>query len=137
MGSPDVPHGDAYGDRSPFKARGARPFLQRTLPVSQAVSKQYPKRDLRRDAVAAVTVAALAIPAAMAYAELAGLSPVAGLYALLLPGHRWPGQTRVGADHVYRPGASMKTRAHSREQKEYSRPPNGSRAGAVPSSITM
>ena len=85
MGSPDVPHGDAYGDRSPFKARGARPFLQRTLPVSQAVSKQYPKRDLRRDAVAGVTVAALAIPAAMAYAEL---SPVAGLYALLLPGHR-------------------------------------------------
>jgi MFS superfamily sulfate permease-like transporter len=52
------------------------------------VSKQYPKRDLRRDAVAGVTVAALAIPAAMAYAELAGLSPVAGLYALLLPGHR-------------------------------------------------
>jgi high affinity sulfate transporter 1 len=49
------------------------------------VSKQYPKRDLRRDAVAGVTVAALAIPSAMAYAELAGLSPVAGLYALLLP----------------------------------------------------
>jgi high affinity sulfate transporter 1 len=49
------------------------------------VSKQYPKHDLRRDAVAGVTVAALAIPAAMAYAELAGLSPVAGLYALLLP----------------------------------------------------
>ena len=85
MSSPDVPHGDAYGDRSPFKARGARPFLQRTFPVSQAVSKQYPKHDLRRDAVAGVTVAALAIPAAMAYAELAGLSPVAGLYALLLP----------------------------------------------------
>ena len=32
-----------------------------------------------------MTVAALAIPSAMAYAELAGLSPVAGLYALLLP----------------------------------------------------
>ncbi len=30
-------------------------------------------------------MAALAIPSAMAYAELAGLSPVAGLYALLLP----------------------------------------------------
>jgi SulP family sulfate permease len=30
-------------------------------------------------------VAALALPAAMAYAELAGPSPVAGLYALLLP----------------------------------------------------
>ena len=32
-----------------------------------------------------VTVAALAIPSAMAYAEVAGLSPVNGLYALLLP----------------------------------------------------
>ncbi len=32
-----------------------------------------------------MTVAALALPAAMAYAELAGLSPVNGLYALLLP----------------------------------------------------
>ena len=32
-----------------------------------------------------MTVAALALPAAMAYAEVAGLSPVNGLYALLLP----------------------------------------------------
>ncbi len=46
----------------------------------------YPRRkDSRRDAVAGITLAALAIPSAMAYAELAGLSPVAGLYALLLP----------------------------------------------------
>ena len=30
-------------------------------------------------------MAALAIPAAMAYAELAGLSPAAGLFALLFP----------------------------------------------------
>ena len=35
--------------------------------------------------LAGVTVAALALPAGMAYAELAGLSPAAGLYALLLP----------------------------------------------------
>ncbi len=39
----------------------------------------------RRDLLAGVTVAALAVPSAMAYAELAGLSPVNGLYALLLP----------------------------------------------------
>jgi MFS superfamily sulfate permease-like transporter len=39
----------------------------------------------RRDAVAGVTVAALALPSAMAYAEVAGVSPVNGLYALLLP----------------------------------------------------
>ena len=35
--------------------------------------------------LAGLTVAALALPSAMAYAELAGLSPVNGLYALLLP----------------------------------------------------
>jgi SulP family sulfate permease len=35
--------------------------------------------------LAGITVAALALPSAMAYAELAGLSPVNGLYALLLP----------------------------------------------------
>ena len=39
----------------------------------------------RGDVVAGVTVAALAVPAAMAYAEVAGVSPVNGLYALLLP----------------------------------------------------
>jgi high affinity sulfate transporter 1 len=45
----------------------------------------YRARTARRDLVAGVTVAALAIPSAMAYAEVAGLSPVNGLYALLLP----------------------------------------------------
>jgi high affinity sulfate transporter 1 len=38
-----------------------------------------------RDLLAGLTVAALAVPSAMAYAEVAGLSPVHGLYALLLP----------------------------------------------------
>ncbi|HEY5186079.1 MAG TPA: SulP family inorganic anion transporter, partial [Actinomycetes bacterium] len=37
------------------------------------------------DALAGLTVAALALPASMAYAELAGLPVTAGLYALLLP----------------------------------------------------
>ena len=45
----------------------------------------YRAGTLRVDLVAAVTVAALAIPAAMAYAEVAGLTPINGLYALLLP----------------------------------------------------
>jgi MFS superfamily sulfate permease-like transporter len=35
--------------------------------------------------VAGVTVAALAIPSGMAYFEVAGVSPVNGLYALLRP----------------------------------------------------
>ncbi|MGD0749655.1 MAG: SulP family inorganic anion transporter [Acidimicrobiales bacterium] len=58
--------------------------MARTFPVSTSMPG-YPKRNGRHDVIAGVTVAALAIPSAMAYAELAGLSPVAGLYALLLP----------------------------------------------------
>jgi SulP family sulfate permease len=71
-------------DESPFKARVRRPFVQRTFPVSTNLSG-YPKRSARRDLLAGVTVAALALPSGMAFAQLAGLSPVAGLYALLLP----------------------------------------------------
>ena len=54
------------------------------MPLSQDVPAYRP-HTARRDLVAGLTVAALAVPAAMAYAELAGLSPVHGLYALLLP----------------------------------------------------
>jgi SulP family sulfate permease len=47
--------------------------------------KGYSGGRLRVDAIAGLTVAALALPAGMAYAELAGLPVTAGLYALLLP----------------------------------------------------
>ena len=40
---------------------------------------------LKLNPMLVVTVAALALPSAMAYGELAGLSPVNGLYTLLLP----------------------------------------------------
>jgi high affinity sulfate transporter 1 len=71
-------------DVSPFQARGRAPLLRRTFPISANLSG-YPKRSARRDVVAGLTIAALALPSGMAYAELAGLSPVVGLYALLLP----------------------------------------------------
>jgi SulP family sulfate permease len=45
----------------------------------------YKRSDLRADAVAGVTVAVLLIPQAMAFAMLAGLPPVAGLYASVFP----------------------------------------------------
>jgi high affinity sulfate transporter 1 len=45
----------------------------------------YSKTRLRTDATAGLTVAALALPSGMAYAELAGLPVTAGLYTLLLP----------------------------------------------------
>ena len=40
---------------------------------------------LRRDVVAGVVLAALLVPQGMAYAELAGLPPVTGLYATVVP----------------------------------------------------
>ena len=81
----------AAGVPTPFDAAGAafapapRPaLLQRISPVTGHL-QGYPKRFLRPDAIAGLTVAALAIPSGMAYAEVAGLPAVAGLYALLLP----------------------------------------------------
>jgi high affinity sulfate transporter 1 len=47
--------------------------------------KTYSPARLRTDVVAGVTVAALALPASMAYAQLAGVPISTGLYALLLP----------------------------------------------------
>jgi sulfate permease, SulP family len=74
-----------YGEESsPFRPAGDAPLLERAIPVAGELPKYRP-RTARRDALGGVTVAALALPAAMAYAEVAGLSPVHGLYALLLP----------------------------------------------------
>ena len=73
-----------YDQRSPFRPARQEPLLTRAIPVAAAIPR-YRGPSVIRDAVAGVTVAALAIPAAMAYAEVAGVSPVNGLYALLLP----------------------------------------------------
>lgn len=43
-------------------------------------------RTLRRDAFAGITVGLVLIPQAIAYATLAGMPPVTGLYAALIPG---------------------------------------------------
>ena len=69
---------------SPFQPLQRASLVRRTFPVTDQLPK-YPQRSLRPDVVAGVTIAALALPSGMAYAELAGLSPVVGLYALLLP----------------------------------------------------
>ncbi|MBP9738774.1 sulfate permease [Candidatus Saccharibacteria bacterium] len=54
-----------------------------TLPLINTL-KIYQKKWFRRDIVAGITVAAVAVPQAMAYAQLAGLPLVTGLYAALL-----------------------------------------------------
>src|SRR5690349_5048261 len=73
-----------YDQRAPFRPARQEPLLTRTMPVA-AEAPRYGGPSARSDAVAGLTVAALAIPSAMAYAEVAGVSPVNGLYALLLP----------------------------------------------------
>lgn len=80
---PDPPA--AYGDEgTPFVPPPRPSLLHRTLPVLSPL-RSYGATTFRRDAVAGLTVAALAIPASMGFAEVAGVPPVAGLYALLLP----------------------------------------------------
>jgi sulfate permease, SulP family len=74
----------AYGSAPVFRPARREPLLVRTVPVAQEVPR-YRIPSARRDLVAGLTVAALALPSAMAYGQLAGLSPVNGLYALLLP----------------------------------------------------
>jgi high affinity sulfate transporter 1 len=73
-----------YVEASPFQPKRKLPLLKRAVPLAQQLSG-YGGRYAQRDVLAGVTVAALALPASMAYAELAGLSPVNGLYTLLLP----------------------------------------------------
>lgn len=74
-----------YGDRGAFREAAPAPLVERAIPVAGELPG-YAAATARGDLVAGLTVAALAIPSAMAYAELAGLSPVNGLYALILPG---------------------------------------------------
>lgn len=53
---------------------------RRSVAPGLAVLRHYRRSDLRPDLVAAATVTALLIPSGLAYGELAGVSPVAGLY---------------------------------------------------------
>jgi MFS superfamily sulfate permease-like transporter len=75
---------EPYPSSTPFRPAATDPLLQRAIPVAKELPG-YRTPAARRDVLAGVTVAALAIPSAMAYAELAGLPAEAGLYALLLP----------------------------------------------------
>ena len=64
----------AYGSGPVFQPAQREPLLVRTVPVAGEVP-HYRLGSARRDLLAGVTVTALALPSAMAYGELAGLSP--------------------------------------------------------------
>lgn len=57
--------------------------IDRTLPGVR-VAREYRREWVRPDLVAGVVLVALLVPQGMAYAELAGLPPVTGLYATVL-----------------------------------------------------
>ncbi len=78
------PFAEAYDGRSPFASASKPPLVHRYVPLIRTL-RSYSGERLRVDAVAGLTVAALSVPAAMAYAEVAGLPLSAGLYGLLLP----------------------------------------------------
>jgi len=81
---PLVPFRVAYRGRKPFRSAQKPPLSTRYLPLIASL-RGYNRSRLRTDAVAGLTVAALALPASMAYADIAGLPVTAGLYSLLLP----------------------------------------------------
>lgn len=58
--------------------------LQRWLPIIGWLP-QIERRDVPADLIAGLTVAVMLVPQSMAYALLAGLPPVVGLYAALVP----------------------------------------------------
>src|SRR4051794_25773101 len=87
VSGPDVPlqpFAVAYDGRSAFASAVKPPMVHRYVPLARTL-RRYTGSRLRVDAVAGLTVAALSVPAAMAYAEVAGLPLSAGLYGLLLP----------------------------------------------------
>jgi high affinity sulfate transporter 1 len=81
---PLVPFRLAYRGRPPFRSAHKPPLTTRYVPLV-AQLRGYDLSRLRTDALAGLTVAALALPASMAYADIAGLPVTAGLYSLLLP----------------------------------------------------
>jgi len=57
--------------------------LTKYIPIIQTV-KDYKKEYVRKDLIAALTVAVVAIPQSMAYALIAGVNPVYGLYTAIV-----------------------------------------------------
>ena len=73
-----------------------RALIEQAVP-GVAAARAYERRWLRPDLVAGVVLAAILVPQGMAYAELAGLPPVTGLYTTIacLAGYAIFGPSRV------------------------------------------
>jgi sulfate permease, SulP family len=93
-----LPRSGPYHGRGAFAPESRPPLTTRYVPFARSLSS-YSRTRLRTDVIAGVTVAALALPSATAYAELAGVRVSAGLYALLPPSWRMPSWVRVSGGH--------------------------------------
>ncbi len=68
-------------------SQSAGGWVQRFLRIAPGVHdlRNYTRADLRGDVFAGLSVAAVALPVGVAYAQLAGFGPEIGLYASILP----------------------------------------------------
>ena len=65
-------------------AHGVRQLIQRTVPGLVALA-QYQPAWLPKDIAAGLSVAAIALPVGIAYADLAGVPPIVGMYSAIFP----------------------------------------------------
>ncbi len=79
-----LPVSDAYHGRAAFATPTRTRGPSRLVPLLSQV-RGYSVGRLRIDALAGLTVAALTLPSAMAYAEVAGVPVTTGLYTLIAP----------------------------------------------------
>lgn len=80
-----TPADRAYGEPlEPFAPPKVKPWVDRVFPLVPTL-RNYTRGAFRSDAIAGLTVAALAIPSALGFASIAGLPVQYGLYALVLP----------------------------------------------------
>lgn len=66
-------------------AGNATPLLERLLPITGWLRRYNLRNDLPGDLIAGLVTAVMLVPQSMAYAMLAGLPPVVGLYASTIP----------------------------------------------------
>ncbi len=78
------PFAEAYKGRGPFAPPARTRGPGRLVPLLGQINGYTPGR-FRIDALAGLTVAALTLPSAMAYAEVAGVPVTTGLYTLIAP----------------------------------------------------
>src|SRR5215469_2784968 len=70
---------------SPPEKASAMRRLMSAAPGVKTLARYRFAEDFRHDLVAGISVAAVALPVAVAYAQLAGFNPVVGLYSSILP----------------------------------------------------